>query len=159
MKFKTKSELEGYVRGRIKQLLNRTGDAEYQGDPSSPMNLMLTNFPQLKEILIRLMSPQFDLFVQDIKWVSPKPTVFKILLVSGQHFTLSWSHSGFIAKVSGKRYDLLILREREKAIKAISNLIQYGPINANLTAEQLSNQLLVPYDGTDKDPLSNTEFR
>jgi hypothetical protein len=42
---------------------------------------------------------------------------------------------------------MLVLQERERAIKDIAELIQYGPINANLSAEDLSSQNLTPAKG------------
>ncbi len=39
MKFNTKQELADFIRGRVRQLLNKTDTKEYQGDPNSPMNL------------------------------------------------------------------------------------------------------------------------
>ena len=147
MEFKSKEELEAHIRGRVRQIIGKTSEQAYQGDPKSPMNIMLARFPELRQALEKLMGMQFRLFVDDIQWVAPKPTTFKILLPSGQSFTLIWNTEDFIAKVSGMKYDLLILKDRERAIKAISELIQYGPINANLSPEELAQQNLVPAKG------------
>jgi hypothetical protein len=136
MKFNSKKELEDYVRGRVRQLLGKTADEAYQGDPNSPMNLILQRFPQLRQTLEKLLTMQFRLFVDDIQWVSPR-----------QYFTLIWNTEDFLAKVSGKKYDMLTLQERERAITAISELIQYGPINANMSPEDLAQQNLTPSKG------------
>ena len=160
MEFKSKEELEAHIRGRVRQIIGKTSEQAYQGDPNSPMNVMLARFPELRQALEKLMGMQFRLFVDDIQWVAPKPTTFRISLPSGQMFTLIWNTEDFIAKVSGMKYDLLTLKDRERAIKAISELIQYGPINANLSAEDLAQQNLVPAKGesTVPPPIENNEL-
>jgi len=147
MEFKTKQELEDYIRGRVRQITNKTDTAAYQGDPNSPMNLMLARFPQLRQALEKLMTFQFRLFIEDIQWVAPKPTTFKIILPNQQVFNLIWNTEDFIAKISGMKYDLLVLQERERAVKALSELLQYGPINTNLSPEDLTQQKLTPAKG------------
>jgi hypothetical protein len=147
MKFNSKQELEDYVRGRVRQLLGKTKSEVYQGDPNSPMNLMLQRFPQLRQTLEKLLTMQFRLFIDDIQWVAPKPTTFKILLPNRQYFNLIWNTEDFLAKIAGKKYDMLVLQERERAIKALAELIQYGPINANLSPEDLAQQKLTPVKG------------
>jgi hypothetical protein len=113
---------------------------------------MIERFPELKQTLVKLLSDQFRLFVEDIQWVAPKPTTFKVILPNKQYFNLIWNTEDFIAKVSGMKYDMLTLQERERAIKAISELVQYGPINANLSPEELSNQNLTPAAGETSSP-------
>ena len=161
MDFKTKQELEDYVRGRIRQLLKKTDTEEYQGDPSSPMNLMLARFPELRQTLEKLLTMQYRLFVSDIEWVAPKPTTFKVTLPNKQYFNLIWNTEDFITKVSGMKYDMLTLKERERATKAISELLQYGPISANLSPEELAQQDLTPAKGepASPPPLSPEELK
>ena len=152
MKFNSKQELEDYVRGRVRQLLGKTAEEAYQGDPNSPMNLMLQRFPQLRQTLEKLLSMQFRLFVNDIQWVAPKPTTFKVILPNNQYFNLIWNTEDFLAKIAGKKYDMLILQERERAIKALAELLQYGPISANLSPEDLAQQNLTPAKGEQSSP-------
>jgi len=147
MEFNSKQELENYVRGRVRQLMGKTDTSAYQGNPESPMNVMLLNFPQLSDTLEKLMTAQYRIFVDDIQWVAPKPTTFKVVLPNKQYFNLIWNTQDFIVKVSGMKYDMLTLQERERATKAISELIQYGPINANLSPEDLAQQNLTPAKG------------
>ena len=147
MEFQSKDELIAHIRGRVRQIMGKTSESAYQGDPNSPMNVMLYRFPQLRQALEKLMGFQFRIFVNDIQWVAPKPTTFKIVLANGQTFTLIWNTEDFLAKISGKKYDLLTLKERERATKEVSELIQYGPINANLSAEDLAQQNLTPAEG------------
>jgi hypothetical protein len=168
MEFNSKQELEEYIRGRVRQLMGKTDSAAYQGNPESPMNLMLLNFPQLSDTLEKLLTNQYRIFVNDIQWVAPKPTTFKIVLPNGQFFNLIWNTEDFIVKVSGVQYDMLTLPDRERATKSISELLQYGPINANLSPEDLSRQNLVPAKGEpvstpptseEKAELSETKVR
>jgi hypothetical protein len=161
MKFTTRQELENFIRGRVRQLLQKTNTAEYQDDPSSPMNLMLARFPELRQTLEKLLTMQYRLFIDDIEWVAPKPTTFKITLPNKQYFNLIWNTDDFIAKVSGIKYDMLTLKDRERATKAISELIQYGPIHANLSPEELAQQNLNPVKGESSapPPLSPEELK
>ena len=161
MDFQTKQELEDYVRGRIRQILNKTGTEEYKGDPNSPMNLMLARFPELRQTLEKLLTIQYRLFVNDIEWVAPKPTTFKVSLPNKQYFNLTWNTEDFLATVSGMKYDMLTLKERERATKAISRLLQYGPVHANLSPEELAQQELTPAKGEPSapPPLSPEELK
>jgi hypothetical protein len=152
MKFNSKQELEDYVRGRVRQLLGKTAEEAYQGDPNSPMNLILQRFPDLRQTLEKLLTMQFRLFVDDIQWVAPRPTTFKVILPNKQYFNLIWNTEDFIVKVAGKKYDMLTLQERERAIKSISELIQQGPINANMSPEDLAQQNLTPATGESSTP-------
>jgi len=161
MEFKTKQELEDFIRGRVRQRLKKTDTAEYKGDPSSPMNIMLARFPELRQTLEKLLTMQYRLFVNDIEWVAPKPTTFKVTLPNKQYFNLIWNTEDFLVKVSGMKYDMLTLQERERATKAISELLQYGPIHANLSPEELAQQNLTPAEGeaAAPPPLSPEELK
>jgi len=152
MEFKTKKELEDHIRGRVRQILDKTDTSAYQGDPDSPMNVMLARFPELRQTLEKLLTFQFRLFVDDIQWVAPKPTTFKVILPNNQYFTLIWNTKDFLAKIAGMKYDMLTLQERERAVKALSELLQYGPIHANLSPEELAQQELTPAKGESPGP-------
>lgn len=152
MEFNSKQELEDYVRGRVRQLLGKTEEEAYQGDPNSPMNIMLQRFPQLRQTLEKLLTMQFRLFVDDIQWVAPRPTTFKVILPNKQYFNLIWNTEDFLAKIAGKKYDMLVLQERERAVKSLAELLQYGPINANLSPEDLAKQNLTPAKGESSTP-------
>jgi hypothetical protein len=116
------------------------------------MNVMLARFPELRQTLEKLLTFQFRLFVDDIQWVAPKPTTFKVILPNNQYFTLIWNTKDFLAKIAGMKYDMLTLQERERAIKALSELLQYGPIHANLSPEELAQQELTPAKGESSSP-------
>lgn len=157
MEFQTKDELIAHVRGRVRQMLGKQAEKAYQGDPNSPMNVMLERFPELRQALEKLLTMQFRLFVNDIQWVAPKPTTFKIILPNQQYFNLIWNTEDFIAKVSGKKYEMLVLQDRERATKAIADLLQYGTVNANLSPEDLAQQKLTPAKGESATPAPETQ--
>lgn len=152
MEFNSKEELENYVRGRVRQMLGKTDSVAYQGNPESPMNIMLAQFPELRQTLEKLLTMQFRIFVNDIQWVAPKPTTFKVILPNQQTFNLIWNTEDFMAKIAGVKYDMLTLKDRERATKAIAELLQYGPINTNLSAEDLAQQNLTPAKGEPVSP-------
>jgi len=152
MEFQSKEELVAHIRGRVRQMMGKQSEQAYQGDPNSPMNVMLYRFPELRQALEKLMTMQFRIFVDDIQWVAPKPTTFRIILANGQTFTLIWNTEDFIAKIAGVKYDMLTLKERERATKEVAELLQYGPINANLSGDDLAQQSLTPAKGEPVNP-------
>lgn len=86
----------------------------------------LTKFPELKDVIVSLLGPQFDLFVASIDWVAPKPTTFRINLKNGENFYLVYTPRTFIAEIEGKKYYLLNLNEHENAENAIARILRYG---------------------------------
>jgi hypothetical protein len=86
----------------------------------------LTKFPELKTVLVDLLTDDFDNFLASIDWVAPKPTTFRINLKNDQEFYLIYSKRSWIAQVEGKKYYLLNLPEEQRATEAISRLLRYG---------------------------------
>ena len=89
----------------------------------------LTKFPELKDVIVSLLGPQFDLFVASIDWVAPKPTTFRINLKNNENFYLVYTPRTFIAEIEGKKYYLLNLNEHENAENAIARILRYGAPN------------------------------
>ena len=89
----------------------------------------LTKFPELKDVIVSLLGPQFDLFVASIDWVAPKPTTFRINLKNNENFYLVYTPRTFIAEIEGKKYYLLNLNEQENAENAIARILRYGAPN------------------------------
>ena len=89
----------------------------------------LTKFPELKDVIVSLLGPQFDLFVASIDWVAPKPTTFRINLKNNENFYLVYTPRTFIAEIEGKKYYLLNLNEQENAENAIARMLRYGAPN------------------------------
>ena len=86
----------------------------------------LTKFPELKSLLIDLLTSDFDNFLSSIDWVAPRPTTFRINLKNDQEFYLIWNGRSWIAQVEGKKYYLLNLPEEQNAIHAIARILRYG---------------------------------
>jgi hypothetical protein len=93
----------------------------------------LTKFPELKKVIVDLLTPEYDNFLASIDWVAPRPTTFRINLENGQNFYLIYGKRSWIAQVAGKKYYLLNLPEEERAAEAIANLLRYG---AQVEAEE-----------------------
>lgn len=91
----------------------------------------LTKFPELKAIIVDLLTVQFDEFLESIDWVSPRPTTFRINLLNGQNFILIFTDRSWIAQVEGKKYYLLNLDEEERAAQAISRILAYGKMESS----------------------------
>ena len=86
----------------------------------------LTKFPELKEIIVSLLTADFNSFVASIDWVAPRPTTFRVNLKNDQEFYLIWMNRSWIAQVEGKKYYLLNLPEEERAVEAIARILRYG---------------------------------
>ena len=87
----------------------------------------LTKFPELKEVILNLLTSDFDSFIASIDWVAPRPTTFRINLQNDEEFYLIWMRRSWIAQVEGKKYYLLNLPEEERAAEAIARILRYGP--------------------------------
>lgn len=86
----------------------------------------LTKFPELKAVIVDLLTPEYDNFVASIDWVSPRPTTFRINLKNDQLFYLIYGKRSFIAQVEGKKYYLLNLPEEQHAAEAIARILRFG---------------------------------
>ena len=93
-------------------------------------------FPELKKVIVDLLTHEFDNFVASIDWVAPKPTTFRINLKNDFNFYLIFTKTSWIAQVEGKKYYLLNLPEEERATEAIARILRYGaPGSADAEAE------------------------
>ena len=86
----------------------------------------LTKFPELKKVIVDLLTSDFDYFLASIDWVAPKPTTFRINLKNGTSFYLIFHPRSWIAQVECKKYYLLNLNEEESATNAIARLLRIG---------------------------------
>ena len=92
---------------------------------------VLEQFPPLKKILDDLFDFQYEPFIKDVEWVAPRPTTFRIKLINGADFYLTYSGKDeekalFIAQVAGKKYFLESLPEEQQASDAIARLLRYN---------------------------------
>ena len=119
----TKAELREKIRALAFAVVGEKSKAEDAAEAYDE----LTKFPELKDIIVNLMTHEFDSFLERIDWVSPKPTTFRIVLLNGESFLLTYGKRSWVATISGKKYYLLNLDEEEYACQAISRILQYGP--------------------------------
>jgi hypothetical protein len=86
----------------------------------------LTKFPELKKVIVNLLTSDFDYFLASIDWVAPRPTTFRVNLKNETNFYLMFTLRSWIAQIEGKKYYLLNLNEEEAAANAISRLLRQG---------------------------------
>ena len=118
----TKAEFKERIKGLAFEVIKDRKKAEIAAVEYDE----LTKFPELKKIIITLLTADFDPFLAGIDWVAPRPTTFRINLKNDQNFYLIWMGRSWIAQVEGKKYYLLNLPEEERAVEAIARILRYG---------------------------------
>jgi hypothetical protein len=103
---------------------------------------VINKFPPLKKVMEDLFDFQYEPFVEDIEWVSPRPTTFRIKLVNKADFYLIYQGEEddkgiFIAQVAGKKYFLESLPEEQQASEAIARLLRYNYANTGKPEENI----------------------
>ena len=125
---------------KIRNLAPEVIKSRQQAELSAVEYDELTKFPELKQILIDLLTDEFSMFLSSINWVAPRPTTFRINLKNNQEFYLMYGKRSWVAQVEGKKYYLLNLPEEERATEAISRILRYGAkeIESSQTDEELA---------------------
>jgi hypothetical protein len=118
----TKAEFKERIRGLAFEVIRDRKKSEI----ASVQYDELTKFPELKEVIVTLLTTDFDSFLSSIDWVAPRPTTFRINLKNDQEFYLIWMGRSWIAQIEGKKYYLLNLPEEERAVEAIARILRYG---------------------------------
>ena len=119
----TKAEL----RQKIKTLAVTVMAEKAKTDDAALAYDELVKFPALKDIIVDLLTDQFDSFIESVDWVAPRPTTFRINLLNGQNFLLMFTERSWIGQVEGKKYYLLNLDEEERCSLAINRILRVGP--------------------------------
>jgi hypothetical protein len=114
------------LKDRIKLLAKQVYSSQLITPEEAIQYDELTKFPELKKVLVDLLTPEYDNFLSSIDWVAPRPTTFRINLQNDQDFYLIYGRRSWIAQVEGKKYYLLNLPEEERAANSIANLLRYG---------------------------------
>jgi hypothetical protein len=125
----TKSELKDKIKVLVKQTYkSKTIDLDNGSEISLDAEKfpVLTKFPKLKDVIVDLLTNQYDVFMKAIEWVAPRPTTFRIVLGNDENFLLIYTERSWIAQVEGKKYYLLNLSEEESAAESIARLLAYG---------------------------------
>ena len=115
------------LREKIKILVKQVYSDVVKSDEAALAYPEIQKFPALKEIIINLLTNEFDSFVESVDWVAPRPTTFRINLLNGENFLLMYTIKSWIATVLGKKYYLLNLDEEERWALAINRLLRVGP--------------------------------
>ena len=118
----TASELREKIKVLAKQVYKEKG----KGNDAAIAYDELVKFPELKAVIIDLLTVDFDKFLESVDWVAPRPSTFRINLLNGENFILIFDPRSWIAQVSGKKYYLLNLDEEEMAAKAVARILSYG---------------------------------
>ena len=87
---------------------------------------VVSQFPIVGDVLVDLMTDQYEIFVTDVEWVAPKPTTFRIMLGNSEYFFLTYTNKSWIAQVEGKNFYLNNLNEKEDAMNSIARVLRYG---------------------------------
>lgn len=114
------------LKNRIRKLIPKVYRGFQKSEESAIEYDELTKFPELKKIIVDLLTDDFENFLSSIDWVAPRPTTFRINLRNDQCFYLSYNGISWIAQVEGKRYYLLNLPEEQRAAQSISRILRFG---------------------------------
>ena len=117
-----KADFKEKIRLLVKQVYSNTKEAEAAAVEYDE----LTKFPELKAVIVDLLTHEFDNFLASIDWVAPRPSTFRINLRNNQNFYLIWMERSWIAQIEGKKYYLLNLPEEEQAAQALARVLRYG---------------------------------
>jgi hypothetical protein len=127
----TRNELKEKIKILAKQVYSK--DTPVNLDTPSNINLdieetfpVLAKFPDLKKTIVDLFTKQYELFIEDIQWVAPRPTTFRILLANGETFFLHYTPRSWVATIEGKKYYLTNLGEEEQAAQTLARVLSYG---------------------------------
>jgi hypothetical protein len=114
------------LRDRIKALDKQVYKEKSKSDDAALAYDELVKFPELKHVIVSLLTTDFDKFLESVDWVAPRPSTFRVNLLNGENFVLFYDPRSWIAQVEGKKYYLLNLDEEEMAAKAVSRILTYG---------------------------------
>ena len=137
---KVKSALKE-LKQMIKEEIEDFKSSEPLTFEGNPLEFILQKYPSLDATMIDLLTPSFRDYVTGIFIIAPKPTTFRILLHNSQEFHLIYSPQAYIAKIAGKKYNLINLSEEEFAITSIAQLLELGmPPGSEGPAEENKNE-------------------
>ena len=114
------------LKEKIKVLAKQVYKERSKGEDAAVAYDELVKFPELKAVIIDLLTVDFDKFLESVDWIAPRPSTFRINLLNGENFVVIFDARSWIAQISGKKYYLLNLDEEEMAAKAVARLLSYG---------------------------------
>ena len=149
----TRDQLIDRIKGLAKQVYsaaNITPEEALEYDE-------LTKFPELKKVIVDLLTFEYDNFLESIDWVAPRPSTFRINLKNGQNFYLIYGKRSWIAQIAGKKYYLLNLPEEERAALAISHMLRFGAkVEPEPTGAGVESLETPPFETPEKPPKTPT---
>lgn len=148
----TRKELADKVRAAARNIASRADKPENATPMSLKYSDLLFKFPKLQETLVDLMSDEFTSFVEDIEWVAPRPTTFRVVLKNQNSFHLIWNGDAFTARVSGTNYNLAAANDHDRAVRAIQELLITGPINPEKGSATASQELTPADEAPEETP-------
>lgn len=119
------SKIKEYIKKELRFLILEEID---NIKSKARIGVIIKKFPIIKKPLIKLLSPSFIYYIQNIRIQAPRPTTFLVELINGLDFELIYSDKSFISKITGKKYYMQNLEESERATQAIANLLSLSPI-------------------------------
>jgi hypothetical protein len=118
----TVGQFKKLIKGMIQQkLANKQIEFAGKGEKAIPKK-----FPTVEETLVKLMTDQYPVFVEDIWWVAPRPTTFRVKLKNGDSFFMAKNDLDWTIQVQGKKYQLPSLDAEQRAAESISDMLKYG---------------------------------
>jgi hypothetical protein len=123
---KNKEVLRYIIKEEVTRFLKEQDDQVRITFETNPLEYILIKYPTLQKTLVSLMSDAFKDYLTGVYIMAPKPTTFKILLHNGQYFYLTYLGKAYECEVSGRKYYLMGIGEKQRAILAIANLLKLG---------------------------------
>jgi len=123
---KNKEILKYLIKEEVTKFINEEEVSIKITFETNPLEYILIKYPSLRKTLSYLLTPSFKDYLTGVYVIAPKPTTFKILLHNGQFFYLTYLGPTYECQVSGKKYYLMAIGEKQRAIIAIANLLKLG---------------------------------
>jgi hypothetical protein len=145
------------LKAKIKSIIPTVYKAQQKVESKAVEYDELTKFPELKTVIVDLLTADFDKFLSSIDWVAPRPTTFRINLKNGEEFYLIYNKRSWVAQVEGKKYYLLNLPEEERAAEAIARILRYGSKTEEGEGADVEGAEDVTTDTSTEDTSTETE--
>ena len=107
--------------------------AEVLGEQELPTTAdeLFSKFPTLHRTVEDLLTSDYNNFLSNIEWVSPRPSTFRVVLKNQQAFYLKWLGKGFEAQIEGKRYHITNVSEFQQALDRLGELLKHSEPTAD----------------------------
>ena len=117
------SSIKQLIKEELEDFISSNNSISFE---DNPLEFIIQKYPSLDAAISDLLTNDYRDYITGIYVIAPKPTTFKILLHNGQEFYLIYGPRSYIAKVSGKKYDLINIVDEQFAIKSIAQLLELG---------------------------------